>query len=781
MNKSLLTAFVIFLTSLNAFPQVPLVQQIINSVNQDSLVYFARELSGDVQTNVNGTPVTILSRHKNQPGNEIAQNYIQQKLESYGISTFIHSFSSTGKNVIGTQPGTEYPNQKFMICAHYDDMPSGTIAPGADDNASGTAAVIEAARVLSQYSFPYTIQYALWDEEEQGLIGSDYYATQAAAAGDSILGVINLDMVAWDSNNDGVCNIHTDDVGITKEIYQKMVEINSQYGINLSIVEVYPAEPYSDHESFLSNGYAAVLLIEDDNDFHQYYHTVNDKVMYYNQPYFHKNAKLAIATLATYALNLNINIVHTPIASTSVSGNIETSIQILSGLNIATTGTAAPRLYYRVDTGSGYGNFFEVVGTPETDNDVFNFTIPAPALGSSIQYYFAVQDQDEMISVTLPAGGGGFNPPGSTPPTEFFHFYVGPLTLALNDDASNLSNWTQSGGWGLTTSKYTSAPSSFTDSPSGNYAANTNATLTLNNTIDLTDALGGYLEFETQWDIESNWDYGMVQISTNGGSTWTALEGQYTNPGTGSFQPNGQPVYDGTQATWVHESIDLSDYIGKQVKFRFLLRSDGYIQRDGWYIDDIKVTIFNIVPVELISFNAAVSGTSILLNWITASEINNSGFEIERRSNNESEWKKIGFVNGSGTTTETSVYTFKDENPIYGVSWYRLKQIDYDGSFEYHNPVRVENNSITTFNLWQNYPNPFNPVTFIKYAVSNEEHITIKVYNILGKEIATLVDEKQAPGFYTVEFNASSYASGTYIYKMQAGETVLIKKMTLLK
>jgi len=154
MNKSILTFIAFLLLSTLSLPQVPLVQQIINATSQDSLVYFVRELSGDVQTTVGGSTVTILSRNKFQPGNTTAQNYIQQKLNSYGLTTTIHSFSASGKNVIGTQLGTEFPNQKFIICAHYDDMPSGTIAPGADDNASGTAAVIEAARVLSQHSFP---------------------------------------------------------------------------------------------------------------------------------------------------------------------------------------------------------------------------------------------------------------------------------------------------------------------------------------------------------------------------------------------------------------------------------------------------------------------------------------------------------------------------------------------------------------------------------------------------------------------------------------------------
>ena len=193
----------------------------------------SRNYRATVPTVINGTLQTILSRNKSQPGNALAETYIKQKLQSYGLNTTIQSFSTTGKNVIATQLGTEFPNKKYMMCAHFDDMPSGTIAPGADDNASGTAAVIEAARIFSQYTFPFTIVYALWDEEEQGLVGSAYYATQAANAGDSILGVINLDMIAYDSNNDGVCNVHNRAVGSSVQLYNKMVEVNSQYSIKL--------------------------------------------------------------------------------------------------------------------------------------------------------------------------------------------------------------------------------------------------------------------------------------------------------------------------------------------------------------------------------------------------------------------------------------------------------------------------------------------------------------------------------------------------------------------
>jgi len=773
----LLVSFIIFQT--NVFSQSPVVQQIINSVSQDSIIKFVSELSGVVPTIINGTSQTILSRNKNQPGNSLAETYIKQKLLNYGMTTTIQSFSTTGKNVIGIKTGTEFPNKKYFICAHYDDMPTGTTAPGADDNASGTAAVIEAARILSQYSFPYTIVFALWDEEEQGLIGSEYYATQAQTNGDSILGVINLDMIAYDGNNDGNADVHNSAVANTSELKDKMLEMNLVYGINLDL-DVVPSQPYSDHSSFLDHGYGAILLIEDDNDFHPYYHTTNDQLQYYNQPYYIKMSKLAYATLAAFSLNLNLDIQHTPVASMTESQPVTATAFISSGLVIG-SGSLAPRLYYRTRTISGtFGSFIEVTGST-TESGNYSFNIPALPLGTVCQYYIAAQDANSSIVKTLPAGGSGFNPPGSTPPPSFFQFFVAPLTIAMYDEANDINNWTSTSGWNITTAKYVSAPTSFTDSPGGNYSNNVTSSLRYNNQVSLSNALGAVLEFDTQWAIETDWDYGQIQLSTNNGSTWVSLTGQYTNPGTGTFQPTGEPLYDGTQSTWVHESIDISAYVNQQVTIRFYFRSDGSQVLDGWYVDNIKVSVYNgIIPVELVSFSGSIINNSVNLNWITATELNNSGFDVEKSIDNNN-WIKLAFVNGNGTSSEVHSYSFTDQNPFTGTAYYRLKQIDMDGTSEYSNIIEVTYGAVTDFALEQNYPNPFNPATKIKYAIKEKGNVELKVFDMLGSEITTLVNEEQPAGNYEVMFDASKLSSGVYLYSIKSGSFVQTRKMLLMK
>ena len=182
--------------------------------------------------------------------------------------------------------------------------------------------------------------------------------------------------------------------------------------------------------------------------------------------------------------------------------------------------------------------------------------------------------------------------------------------------------------WAATTATYNTAPNSYTDSPSGNYVASSTITMTLTNSINLTGYTNPRLTFYTRYDIENNWDYGQVKISTNNGSTWIPLQGQYTNPGTGSFQPNGEPLYDGTNTTWVKEEISLASYISSQVKIRFELRSDGYIEKDGWYVDDIGIMHYSVNSVELTSFTALIegfyNGTSTVSDTITVELRNTS-------------------------------------------------------------------------------------------------------------------------------------------------------------
>jgi photosystem II stability/assembly factor-like uncharacterized protein len=214
------------------------------------------------------------------------------------------------------------------------------------------------------------------------------------------------------------------------------------------------------------------------------------------------------------------------------------------------------------------------------------------------------------------------------------------------------------------------------------------------------------------------------------------------------------------------------------------LYSIAYCETDElWIAGKYALILYSInggIPVEFTSFTGVVLERGVELNWSTATETNNQGFVIERKLHS-SEWQKIGFVEGNGTTTETQYYLFTDNDLKPGRYKYRLKQMDYDGTFEYSKIVEVEVGFPTEFSLSQNYPNPFNPTTTIRFTISDVRYTTLKFYDVLGKEVATLVNEEKPPGEYVVEFDAANLPSGVYFYRIKAGSFINTKKMVILR
>ncbi|OGU77720.1 MAG: hypothetical protein A2V93_10355 [Ignavibacteria bacterium RBG_16_34_14] len=204
------------------------------------------------------------------------------------------------------------------------------------------------------------------------------------------------------------------------------------------------------------------------------------------------------------------------------------------------------------------------------------------------------------------------------------------------------------------------------------------------------------------------------------------------------------------------------------------------------------VTYDNVIPVELSSFTVKVVNNKVHLNWVTGTETNNSGFEIERTQisnfKSQNQWEKIGFVSGFGTTTESKSYSFTDdlsrlrENISSSIYKYRLKQIDYDGSFNYSDEVEVEVNLLPKeYVLYHNYPNPFNPFTTIKFSIPKQTQLKLNLYNVLGELVKTITEGLYEPGNYEVTLNANELPSGIYIYKFESSESVLSKKLILIK
>jgi hypothetical protein len=195
------------------------------------------------------------------------------------------------------------------------------------------------------------------------------------------------------------------------------------------------------------------------------------------------------------------------------------------------------------------------------------------------------------------------------------------------------------------------------------------------------------------------------------------------------------------------------------------------------------------IPVELSSFSAEARNNNVVLNWTTASEINNSGFAVERKDGKwkmeNGKWESVGFVEGKGSTTEVQSYSYSDGELNVGKYIYRLKQIDYDGSYEYSPEVEIEVLPPQEYSLKQNYPNPFNPVTTIEYTLPENAEVSIEIYNALGELVSLLVNGVIEAGYQKLTFDASSLTSGTYIYRINAkGQSknyIESKKMMLVK
>ncbi len=289
------------------------------------------------------------------------------------------------------------------------------------------------------------------------------------------------------------------------------------------------------------------------------------------------------------------------------------------------------------------------------------------------------------------------------------------------------------------------------------------------------------------YSFESSYDGGNVKLSKNGGPyTLITPVGGYPGTISSSYENplGGQAAYV-ISSNWVQAQFNLSGIVsaGDNIKLRFEFGSDASIVEKGWYIDDLAFTgVGMIVPVELTSFNAIYTNNKVELNWKTATEENNSGFDIEASSDGIS-FEKIGFVPGFGTTTEIHTYNFADTRNLNSTNYYRLKQFDYDGTISLSQVVEVNTGNNFEYALEQNYPNPFNPSTKISFSLKEEGQVNLYVYDILGAKVADLVNGTMKAGKHDVVLNAAQYGltSGIYFITLEAGSIRKTIKSILMK
>ena len=378
--------------------------------------------------------------------------------------------------------------------------------------------------------------------------------------------------------------------------------------------------------------------------------------------------------------------------------------------------------------------------------------------------------------------------------TLFSNDGVATGMTATNNAAAGADLWTIRTGTAVSGTSFADC-----NDGAGTYAPNMQNSLT-SPWINLPSVIStAYLDFYLRGsfvdnDVFPDVDFFGVYVQVEGESGRRFVSNITQDPGGSNFVYSDAP-FDWAlfSATYSVGIVDLSTLIGNNIRVIIEFESDDDTPiGEGIQIEDVKIWTPDVVPVELTSFTAVQQGATVLLQWNTATELNNHGFEIERKTvavGVESDWRMIAFKKGNGTMSEPTAYTLEDK--IEGIAaekiMYRLKQIDFNGHFEYSESVLVDNIAPLDYEISQNYPNPFNPATIISFAVPSQNHVSLKVFSVTGEEVATLVNELQEAGRYEVTFNASEMPSGVYFYVFKAGDTessssiLATKKMMLLK
>jgi len=540
-NKKVILPADINLTTSNRLDPDPFIVDLLTEVSTTNLMATIQHLQ-DYGT-----------RNALKPESILAQNWIKDQFDSMGLSVELQDFPMSGgpasDNVIATQTGTKYPDEYIVMGGHYDSYTYSGLEPGADDNASGTAGVLEIARILSQYEFDRTIIYCAFSGEEYGLYGSEAYADRCASEGMNIHGYLNMDMTGY---LEAGSTIHTDLIrpSSAQELGDFYIQVCSVYLPDFTIEPGTLVGGDSDHTSFNNAGYMGIFPFEDGSNYSPYIHTANDVI----GPSVNNEEQVGIFTQAILATAVSMaNRITPPQNLFAIPGDGEVELQWGE--------------MFDIDNYNVYRDG-ELIASPlensYLDEDVENGTV--------YEYY---------VTVIYTSSGEE-----SDPSNVVYATPMPPLGLPLSLDFENgAPYWEFEDTWGMSSQASHSPSHSISESPTGEYGNQKEIYATLT-----AFSLEGYTEasvsFWTKWDLESGYDYMWFEISTNG-SNWTELE-----------------EFNATQNSWVEKSYSLNAYLGEPyVLLRFHFYSDYSVTEDGMYIDDFQINAEGGMMMQNIQLN----------------------------------------------------------------------------------------------------------------------------------------------------------------------------------
>lgn len=479
-----------------------------------------------------------------------AQNWIKSQFQNMGLSVEVMDFSmpsgSASDNVIATLTGTKYPQEFVVIGGHYDSYSGGSSAPGADDNASGTAGVLEIARIMSQHTFDRSVVFCAFSGEEYGLYGSDAYASRAAQLGMDIHGYFNLDMIGYLKPGNTTIKSTLIYPAAAQELATFYVDVAAAYLPQFVVSPGYLSGGDSDHTSFNNNGFMGIFPFEAVPDYSPYIHTTNDIVgpSYNNENQAAVFTKASLAAAATLANRLNPPRGLVALAGDQMVELVWTTLPDAASFNIYRDG----QLYQNVA-----GNSF--VDTMVTNGITYSYYITAIYAGSNLE-----SDPSNTVSATP----------------------MPPLSLPFVTDFENGAPYFEfAGGWGVSTTQSHSPTHSITESPSGQYQNDVTSYAYLRPVNLSTGFTSAEVSFWTRYDLESNYDYTWFEVSTNG-SNWVSLA-----------------QFNGTQTSWQKKTYNLNSFLNQPfVQFRFKFVSDGSVTQDGLYVDDFELVTSGGYPTQ---------------------------------------------------------------------------------------------------------------------------------------------------------------------------------------